>query len=62
MEKWRGIAFNDLLRILKSGAYAFLPPMKESARKRGIQLDNGSIANFLANKYVEGYIKSKLKE
>ena len=60
MERWRGIAYNDLIRIVRSGLSVFLVPMKEGARKQGIKLSNGSIAEFLANKNVENYVKKKL--
>lgn len=62
MEKWRGVALNDLMRTLKSGTWVFLPVIKERAEKRGINISYGGIAEFLANKHVENYVSLKLKE
>ena len=61
MESWRGIALNDLIRILKSETWVFLPVMKERAKRKGVNISYGSIAEFLANRDVEGYILSNLK-
>lgn len=62
MESWRGIALNDLIRILKSVTWVFLPVMKERAEKKGVDISYGGIAEFLANKQVENYVSLKLKE
>jgi hypothetical protein len=36
--------------------------LKENAKERGIDIRNGSIAEFLANEQVENYFLSKLRQ